>query len=67
MRGGGLCEEHTCTSTMPTPNKSVNVLLNALTSTPAPSPSILPNEICFTAAGLRLRESVVRGVRASRE
>ncbi len=52
---------------MPTPNSKVNVLLNALTSTPAPSPSILPSEMCFTVVGLRRHESLVSGVFASRE
>ena len=57
----------TCHTTIPSPSSSVKLLENALSMKPAPRPSILPNEICLTAAGFSDLPSFVRGVFASRE
>ena len=61
---GCLLTVHT---TIPTPSSSVKLLENALSMKPAPNPSILPNDICLTAAGFSDLPSFVRGVFASRE
>jgi hypothetical protein len=62
-----LLPKRTCQTTIPIPNTSVKLREKALSSTPAPKPSIEPREICFIAAGLRVFPSLVNGVRASRE
>lgn len=63
----GRLRKHTCQTTIPKPSSSVKLREKALSRTPAPRPRRLPSEICFTAAGLRVRPSVVKGVWASRE
>lgn len=64
-RWSGCCL--TVHTTIPTPSSSVKLLENALSMKPAPNPSILPNDICLTAAGFSDLPSFVRGVFASRE
>jgi len=59
--------KHTCESTIPSPISRVKLVENALTSTPAPRPSIAPRLICLTAAGFSVLPSFVNGVFASRE